>query len=153
MVASCAVSGMLSFSIYDQILVLKDFPYMPHLRTERLHVQKAEDIMRPTVDVIDTAREALAQQGEGGASGPLAAGEDSPQCESTGSRRHSAYLADDVNSGGKPVRRSVYLLPATNRFHPSRPPDAVPSASPSDGRRHAQKPPLAVRTADIQPCL
>ena len=152
-VASCAVSGMLSFSIYDQILVLKDFPYMPHLRTERLHVQKAEDIMRPTVDVIDTARQALAQQGEGGASGPLAAGDDSPLRDSAGSRRHSAYLAGDVNSGGQSVRRSVYSLPATNRFHPSRTPDGVPSASPSDGRRHAQKPPLAVRTADIQPCL
>ena len=62
-VVSCAVSGMFSLSIYDQILVLKDFPYMPHLRTERLHAQKAEDIMRPTVDVIDAAREALAQQG------------------------------------------------------------------------------------------
>ena len=41
-VVSCAVSGMFSLSIYDQILVLKDFPYMPHLRTERLHAQKAE---------------------------------------------------------------------------------------------------------------
>lgn len=54
-VASCAVSGTLSNSIYDQILVLKDFPYMPHLRTEALVDLKAEDIMRPTEAVISAA--------------------------------------------------------------------------------------------------
>ena len=162
-VVSCAVSGMFSLSIYDQILVLKDFPYMPHLRTERLHAQKAEDIMRPTVDVIDAAREALAQQGGGdtgpdargggGASGAAGAGDASPLRESSGSRRHAACVADEPPSGGEPARRSAYLLPPTNRFHPSRPPDGVPGASLTDSRRHAQKPPLAVRTADFRSCL
>ena len=152
-VVSCAVSGMFSLSIYDQILVLKDFPYMPHLRTERLHAQKAEDIMRPTVDVIDAAREALAQEGGGDASGAAGAGDSSPLRESSGSRRHAAGVADEPPSGGEPARRSAYLLPPTNRFHPSRPPDGVPGASLTDSRRHAQKPPLAVRTADFRSCL
>ena len=153
MVVSCAVSGMFSLSIYDQILVLKDFPYMPHLRTERLHAQKAEDIMRPTVDVIDAAREVLAHEGGGDASGAAGAGDASPLRESSGSRRHAACVADEPPSGGEPARRSAYLLPPTNRFHPSRPPDGVPGASLTDSRRHAQKPPLAVRTADGRSCL
>ena len=36
-IVSCGVSGLLSKSIYDQILVLKGLPYMPHLRTEALY--------------------------------------------------------------------------------------------------------------------
>ena len=126
---------------------------MPHLRTERLHVQKAEDIMRPTVEVIDTALDALARQEGEGASGAFGPGGGSPLRASKGSGTHSAYLAGDVNNGGQSVRRSVYLLPETNRFHPSHQPDGVGGASPSDGRRHAQKPPLMVRTVDIQRCL
>ena len=68
-VASCAVSGTLSNSIYDQILVLKDFPYMPHLRTEALVDLKAEDIMRPTEAVTSaafgTSDDAGGQRGRG----------------------------------------------------------------------------------------
>ena len=47
-IVSCCVSELLSYSIYDQILVLKDLPYMPHLRTRGLGDRIASEIMKPT---------------------------------------------------------------------------------------------------------
>ena len=150
-VVSCAVSGMFSLSIYDQILVLKDFPYMPHLRTERLHAQKAEDIMRPTVDVIDAAREALAQQGEentgpderggGGASGAAGAGDASPLLESSGSRRDAACVADEPQSGGEPARRS----------NPNPNPNPDPNPNPNPNPNQEASPLVARRTCCRRP--
>jgi len=136
-VVSCAVSGMFSLSIYDQILVLKDFPYMPHLRTERLHAQKAEDIMRPTVDVIDAAREALAQEGGEDASGAAGAGDASPLRESSGSRRHAACVADEPPSGGEPARRSN--------------PNPSPSPNPNPNPNQEASPLVARRTCCRRP--
>lgn len=53
---ACSVHSLSSKSIYDQILVLKGLPYMPHLRTKKLYRMTASDIMRPTVALISAAR-------------------------------------------------------------------------------------------------
>ena len=56
---SCGVASMLSKSIFDQILVLKGLPYMPHLsdnlKSERLYYMTAAHIMRPTEAVVAAA--------------------------------------------------------------------------------------------------
>ena len=61
-IVSCGVAGILSKSIFDQILVLKGLPYMPHLsdslRSERLYHMTARDIMRPTAAVVAAAKAA-----------------------------------------------------------------------------------------------
>ena len=56
-IVSCCVSELLSYSIYDQILVLKDLPYMPHLRTRGLGDRIASEIMKPTQKAIAAAAE------------------------------------------------------------------------------------------------
>ena len=84
-IVSCGVSGMFSKSIYDQILVLKGLPYMPHLsdnlRSERLYHMTARDIMRPTTALVAATKTATATNaadgaeggGEGGSSGDAGA--------------------------------------------------------------------------------
>ena len=54
-VVSFGVTSLVSKSIYDQILVLKGLPYMPHLKTDNLYKMTANEIMRPTAAVLATA--------------------------------------------------------------------------------------------------
>ena len=58
------VSGALSNSIYDQILVLKGLPYMPHLRTQQLYFLRAADIMRPTRKLLRDTAERMSEDGD-----------------------------------------------------------------------------------------
>lgn len=58
------VSGILCKSIYDQILVLKGLPYMPHLRTQVMFELKAESIMRPTHAALERGRAAAVKQAD-----------------------------------------------------------------------------------------
>ncbi len=51
-----AVSQMFSNSIYDQVILLKCLPCLPHMRNELAASKKAEDIMRPTEAVAEAAQ-------------------------------------------------------------------------------------------------
>ena len=50
---------MLTNSIYNQMLLLKGLPYMPHLRTKQMVGKAAADIMRPTDAVAEAAQKEM----------------------------------------------------------------------------------------------
>jgi len=119
-IVSCGISGFLSKSIYDQILILKGLPYMPHLRTELMFQLKAENIMRPTQAALARARlMAMKKNGSGTNNSVSGSSHDSPCSHDTEASICQDWQGDKTEEGDTYSSALDYVLPTSNPYHPS----------------------------------